>query len=192
MKVFEVVDRNEVSRIKDQDRTCCHEQGSARKPNVRARWLAQEFKWMDGPGFAAAAGRNKDHIVEVFDVTRANSYAELFLKAFVELLDCCDLETRTRCCGRLRRCLYGTRQAARSWQREIEKRSKAAGIVLGRMSKWSFKSPYRKSVGVARRRHFARRTEITCWMQYGSLHESAMRHENKRWERDQLMRVNDM
>ena len=49
---------------------------------------------------------------------------------------------------RLGRCLYGTRQAARSWQREIEKGIKAAGMVIGEMSKCSFKSPCGKLVGV--------------------------------------------
>ena len=38
---------------------------------------------------------------------------------------------RTRCCGRRRRCLYGTRQAARSWQLEIERGIEAAGMVVG-------------------------------------------------------------
>ena len=59
---------------------------------------------------AAAAGRNNDHIVAVVDVRRAYFYAEPLPKTFVELPDYCDLDTRTRCCGRLRRCLYGTRQ----------------------------------------------------------------------------------
>ena len=97
---------------------------------------------------APAAGRNKDHIVAVVDVRRAYFFAEPLPKTFVELPDHCDLDTRTRCCGRLRRCLYGTRQVGRSWQREIEKGIKAAGIVMGKMSRCSFKSPCGKLVGV--------------------------------------------
>ena len=97
---------------------------------------------------AAAAGRNKDHVVAVVDVRRAYFYAEPLAKTFVELPDYYDLDTQTRCCGRLRRCLYGTRQAARSWQREMETGNKAAGIVMGKMSKCSFKSLRGKLVGV--------------------------------------------
>ena len=141
-------------------------EGTPEKPNVPARWVAQEYKWMDGPdcghhaptpglelvkgvlSHAAAAGRNKDHVVAVVDVRRAYFYAEPLPKTFVELLDYCDLDALTRCCGRLRCCLYGTRQALRLWQREIEKGIKAAGMVMGKMSKCSFKCPCGKLVGV--------------------------------------------
>ena len=97
---------------------------------------------------AAAAGKSKDHVVAVVDVRRAYFYAEPLPKTFFELPDYFDIDTRTRCCGKLRRCLYGTRQAARSWQREIEKGIKAAGMVMGEMSKCSFKSPCGKLVEV--------------------------------------------
>ena len=86
--------------------------------------LHREYKWMDGPdceyyaptpgldlvkgvlSHAAAAGKSKDHVVAVVDVRRAYFYAEPLPKTFVELLDYFDIDTRTRCCGRLRRCLY--------------------------------------------------------------------------------------
>ena len=129
MKVIEVVDRKEASGSKVIRTTwVVTNKGTPEKPNVRARWVAQEFKWMDGPdgehyaptpglelvkgvlSHAAAAGRNKDHIVAVVDVRRTYFCAELFPKTFVELPDCNDLDTRTRWCGRLRRCLCGTRQ----------------------------------------------------------------------------------
>ena len=72
-----------------------------------------------GLSHAAAAGKIKDHVVAVVDVRRAYFYAGPLPKTFVELPDNFDIDTRTRCCGRMRRCLYGTRQAH---QREIEKR----------------------------------------------------------------------
>ena len=62
----------------------------------------------------APAGRNNGDTVAVVDVRRAYFYAEPLPKTSVELPDCNDLDNRTRCCGRLRRCFYGTRQAARS------------------------------------------------------------------------------
>ena len=75
------------------------------------------------------------------DVRRAYFYAELIPKTFVELPDYQDLDTWTRCCGRLPPWLYGTRQAARPWKRETEKGIKAAGMVMGKVSKCSCKSP---------------------------------------------------
>ena len=44
--------------------------------------------------------------------------------------------------------MYGIRQAARSWHRERERGIKAAGLVMGQMSKFSFRSPCGKLVGV--------------------------------------------
>ena len=126
MKVFEVVDRKEATGSKViRTKWVVTNKRTAEKPNVRARWVAQE----DGPdcehhaptpgldlvkgalSHAAAAGRNNDHIVAVVDIRRVYIYAEPLPKTFVELPDYCDLDTRTRCCGRLRRCLYGTRQS---------------------------------------------------------------------------------
>ena len=79
---------------------------------------------------AAAAGKSKDHVVAVVDVRRTYFCAGPLPKTFVELPDDFDIDTRTRCCGRLRPCLHGTRQAAMSWQREIEKSIKAAGTAM--------------------------------------------------------------
>ena len=110
----------------------------------------------------AAAGRDKDHIVAVIDVMHAYFYANPIPKTFVELLDYYDLDTLTRCCLRRRRRLYRTRQAARLWQREIEKGIKAAGMEMGKMSKCSFKSPCGILVGVVHGDDIARRTDITC------------------------------
>ena len=69
--------------------------------------------------------------------------------------------------------MYGTRKVARSWQRGIENGIKEAGMVVGKM-KCSCESP--------------------CWKLVGAVHcddilQSAVGHENKFWERDQLVRV---
>ena len=122
MKVLDVVDRKEASGSKViRTKWVVTNKGTPEKPNVRARWVAQEYKWMDGPdcehyaptpgldlvkgvlGHAAAAGKSKDHVVAVVDVRRAYFYAEPLPKTFVELPDYFDIDTRTRCCGRLRR-----------------------------------------------------------------------------------------
>ena len=114
---------------------------------------------------AAAAGRNKEYVVAVVDGRRAYFYAEPLPKTFVELPDYYDLDTRTGCCGRLRRCLCGTRQAARSWQREIEKGIKAAGVKGNDVEDVEvFIQLSMREIGGrrAQRRPLARRTEITC------------------------------
>ena len=41
-----------------------------------------------------------------------------------------DARTRARKCGKLKRCLYGTRQAARTWQRELEVGIKDANLKM--------------------------------------------------------------
>ena len=96
--------------------------------------------------------RARTTFVAVVDVRRAYFYAEPLPKTFVELPDYFDIDTRTRCCGRLRRCLYGTRQAARSWQREIEKGITAAGMVIGEMSEMFFQVSMREAGGSRARR----------------------------------------
>ena len=135
---------------------------------IRTRWVvknkgtAGETKCLKGLlSHDAAAGRNKDHIVAVVDFRRESFSANFLPNTFVELPNYNNIDTQTRCCGRLQRCLYGARQAARLWQREIG--IKAAGKVMGKMSTCSFKSPWRE-VGWsrARRRQLACRTEITC------------------------------
>ena len=75
------------------------------RPRVRAK---RSKSWTETGGkedHAAAAGRNEGHVGPVVDVRRAYFHAEPLPKTFVELADCHDLDIRTRCCGRLRRCL---------------------------------------------------------------------------------------
>ena len=124
MQVLDVVDRKEASGSKMiRTKWIGTNKGTPVKPNVRARWVAQEYKWRDGPdcehyaptpgldlvkgvlNHAVAAGNSKDHVVAVVDVRRAYFFAEPLPKTFVELPDHFDIGTRTRCCGRLRRCL---------------------------------------------------------------------------------------
>ena len=137
MKVFDVVGRGTTNGKRViRSRWVVTNKGSEDHPNVRARWVAQEFKSMDGPdhgrhyagtpgldmvkgvlGHAASMMDHSDVVVAVVDVRRAYFYAKPEENTFVELPDYFDAETRRTHCARLRRCLYGTRQAARAWQR---------------------------------------------------------------------------
>ena len=127
MKVLDVVDRKEASGSKvirtiwvvtnkgnTRETKCPGSMGLHRSANG---WTGLTVSiYAPTPGLdlvkgvlshAAAAGKSKDHVVAVVDVRRAYFYAEPLPQTFVELLDYFDFDTRTRCCGRLRRCLYG-------------------------------------------------------------------------------------
>ena len=142
--------------------------GSDDHPNVRARWVAQEFKSMDGPDhgkhYAATPGLDlvkgvlghaaslrsrpgTDVVVAVVDVRRAYFYAKPQENTYVELPDYFDAETRRTHCAKLCRCLYGTRQAARAWQRELEGALRESGVTVGTMSRCTFRSECGQLVG---------------------------------------------
>ena len=171
MGVFDVVDRASArGRRVIKTRWVVTNKGTEEAPNIRARWVAQEFKHMDGPDHGehyaptpgldmvkavlshAASSRGKfgkddDVIVVVVDIRRAYFYAKPAVDTFVELPDYYDAAIRARKCGKLKRCLYGTRPAARSWQRELEDGLKEAGMKIGVMSKCAFRSECGRVVG---------------------------------------------
>ena len=64
---------------------------------------------------------SEDIVVSVFDVRGAYFYAEEKRDTFVELLDYVLAEFRRTQVGKLRKALYGTRPAAASWRRWVEK-----------------------------------------------------------------------
>ena len=95
MKVLDVVDRKGASGSNVvRTKWVVTNKGTPEKPNVRARWVAQEYKWKDWPdckhyaptpgldlvkgvlSHAAAAGKSKDHVVAVVDVRRVCFCAE--------------------------------------------------------------------------------------------------------------------
>ena len=83
----------------------------------------------------AAAGRDKDHVVAVVDIRCAYVHAEPLPKTFVELPHYYDLDTLTRCCGRVRRVCTGRDRMQGRGNVKIEKGIKAAGMVMGKMLK---------------------------------------------------------
>ena len=112
-------------------------QGSDDAPQLRARWVAQEFRGRCGDkheyfsgtldlalvkaviAHAPRRAESEDIVVAVFDVRRAYFYAEEKRDTFVELTDCVPAEFRTTHVGKLRKALYGTRPAAASWGDEM-------------------------------------------------------------------------
>ena len=136
-----------------------HEQGKPEKPNVRARWVAQEVTWMDARLWALRSntctglgGRAYSLTLRRLEGTKITSWQSSTsgVHAFAQSLSrrrssSCLTTTistpgqdATGDCGRL--------QAVSTC--ETEKGFKAAGMVMVKMSKCSFKSPCGKLVGV--------------------------------------------
>ena len=113
--------------------------GSDDAPQLRARWVAQEFRvrygdkheyFSEAPDLAsvqaaiahgARRAEREDIVVAVFDVRRAYFYAEEKRDTFVELPDDVPAGFRTTHVGKLRKALYGTGPAAASWGDELRK-----------------------------------------------------------------------
>ena len=103
--------------------------GSNDAPQLRAKWVAQEFHGRCGDKHeyfsetpdlalvkaviapAARRAESEDIVVAVFDVRRAYFYAEEKRDTFVELPDYVPAEVRTTHVGKLRKALYRTRLA---------------------------------------------------------------------------------
>ena len=121
--------------------------GSQEEPNVRSRWVAQDFRREARPDLyaatppleamkavisAAATGKKGEKILKVLDVRRAYFYAPTRRRVYVELPEE-DLgpgdESR---CGLLRVSLYGTRDAALNWEEELGKQMIQLGFERGR------------------------------------------------------------
>ena len=80
-------------------------------------------------------------------IRRAYFYAKPADDIHIELPDYYDAGTWARKCGKLKRCLYRTRQAARTWQRELDAGVMEADLKIGEMSKCTFRSGCGKLVG---------------------------------------------
>ena len=82
---------------------------------------------------ATVKGSKKEHCHELMinDVRRAYFYAKASRNLFVELPDE-DPRKAAGLVGRLKLCLYGTRDAAKSWQRTLTDHLLSIGFVRGR------------------------------------------------------------
>ena len=130
--------------------------GSDDAPQLRARWVAQEFSGRCGDkheyfsetpdlalvkaviAHAARLAESEDIVVAVFDVQRAYFYAEEKRDTFVELPDYVPAEFRATHVGKLRKALYGTRPAAASWGDELRKGLISCNLTVGTVSRCCF------------------------------------------------------
>ena len=138
MGVYDVVPRSAAAekgcRV-IRTRSVTVNKGSDDAPQLRARWVAQEFRGRCGDkreyfsetpdlplvkaviAHAARRPQSEDIVVAVFDVRRAYFYAEEKRDTFVELPDYVPAGFRTTHVGKLRKALHGARTAAASWER---------------------------------------------------------------------------
>ena len=114
---------------------CSRETGKAPiKPNVRARWVAKEYKTHARPELYAstpplealkvvlseiATGEREGKVLALVDVRRAYFYAPARRKVFAELPPEDYQPGDEHMCGLLRESLYGTRDAAQDWEEEL-------------------------------------------------------------------------
>ena len=117
-------------------KTGCAERdkGQPGKPNVRARWVAKEYKTharqelhAPTPPLEAlkvalseiATGTCKGKVVALVDARRVYFYAPARRRVFVELPPEDYQPGDEHVCGLLRYCPYGTRDAAQIWEEEL-------------------------------------------------------------------------
>ena len=129
--------------------------GSDDALQLRARWVAQEFRGRRGdkqeyfsetPDLAlvkavvahAARAESEAIVVAVLDVRRACFYAEEKRETFVELPDHVPAEFWTTHVGKLHKALYGTRPAAASRGDELRKGLVSCSLTVGTVSRCCF------------------------------------------------------
>ena len=110
------------------------DKGQPGKPNVRVRWVANEYKTHARPELYAstpplealkvvlseiATGKRGGKVVDLVDVRRAYFCARARRKVFVELAPEDYQPDDEHMCGLLRYSLYGTRDAAQNWEEEL-------------------------------------------------------------------------
>ena len=137
MEVYDIVLRSDAAKKGCRvirTRWVMANKGSDDNPQIRARWVAQEFRGRCGDkheyssetpdlalvkaviAHAARWTERRDTVVAVFDVRRAYFYAEEKRDTFVELPDYVPAEFHASHVGKLRKALYGARPAAASWR----------------------------------------------------------------------------
>ena len=148
MQVYDRVPRSEMLKRQGKiikTRWIDVNKGDAQSPNYRSRLVGKEFKtYADDSLYASTpplealrlimsrAATTDDHPRELMvnDVRRAYFYAEATRELYVELPEE-DSEFGGSMVGRLRLCLYGTRDAALNWQDTLSKHLVDIGFKRG-------------------------------------------------------------
>ena len=163
MKEWDVWDIVDISEAKQKTgrppiggRWVDHNKGDKDSPNIRSRYVAQELAlWKDASLFAAmpplealrvllskvAAGPTsgaKERKLLLIDVRKAYLHAEVGRNIFVQLPKEMNLPGK---CARLKRCLYGTRDAASRWEKLYSDILVGAGFMKGVSSPCCFYHP---------------------------------------------------
>jgi hypothetical protein len=132
--------------------------GDAQRPVVRSRYVAKEFADRKSDEFYAptppleslrlllshvasdrCSGRGGRKLM-VIDARKAHLHAEVDRVVYVELPP--EIRRPGRC-GRLRRCLYGTRDAPARWEAHLADELKKMGFLQGRASPCCFVHAHR-------------------------------------------------
>ena len=147
MGVYDVVARYDAA----EKRMPCHShtvnKGSDDAPQLRAGWVAQEFRGRCGDKheyFSETPDLALLKAVIAHAALRAESediayfYAEEKRDTFVELPDYVPAEFRATHVVKLRKALYGTRPTAASWGDELRKGLVSCNLTAGTVSRYCF------------------------------------------------------
>ena len=148
MKVYDRVDRSVQQACGGKlikTRWIDVNKGDASKPNYRSRFVGKEFKtYADDSLYAStpplealrlivsrAATTDKKRHLMINDVRRAYFYAEATRDLFIELPNEDAEYGKGDLVGKLRLCLYGTRDAALNWQETLSNHLIDNGFIRG-------------------------------------------------------------
>lgn len=127
--------------------------GDREKPDVRSRYVAKEIAFYRSDDFFAATpplealrmlishvASSEGEKLLLMDARKAHLHASAIRLVYVDLPP---EERQPGCCGRLRRCLYGTRDAPARWEAFMANELEQMGFVRGRSSPCCFTHPAR-------------------------------------------------
>ena len=124
------------------------DKGDRDRPNYRSRLVAKQYRQERNDDLYAATPPieslravissattgGQEKVIMVNDVSRAYMYAPCDEDIYVELCEEDRAPGEDHLCGKLVKAMYGTRTAARMWQREVAGSLRAAGFSAGRTS----------------------------------------------------------
>ena len=174
------------------------DKGQPGKPNVRARWVAKEYKtharpelYASTPPLAAlkvvlseiATGKRGRKVVALVDVRRAYFYAPARRRVFVVPPPEDYQPGDEHMCGLLQYSLYGTRDAAQHWEEELTSTLRDLKLTRGVACPCVWRRLHIKGehivVNVHVRRHNNRWTTTGSWKFSSERYREKMRSRNK-------------